>query len=105
MYLVPVDEMKIEELVKPERLSSQQDISIGVTSDWGQISELALAGKVYGVIIHHAAINQVDISELQYLFNHKRLVVATIGIPANKLANIIGELSNFNDESYKCSNN
>gem|GEM_PF-6700076 len=43
------------------------------------------------VIIHHAAVNQVDSEELQYLYHHKRLVVVGIGISTDKMEEMIDE--------------
>lgn len=109
MYLIPEDETKIEDLVKPETLANQTDIWIETTSDWRQVSRLATDGKVYAVIIHHAAVNQVDLEELQYLIQHKRLVVAAIGIPTDQLSEMMGELSSLQEsfangcKGYLCS--
>ena len=100
MYLVPEDETQVEELVKSETLVSQTDIWIETISDWGQISRLVADEKVYAVIIHHTAVNQVNLEELQHLIQNKRLVVATIGIPADQLSEMMGELPSFYDESF-----
>ncbi|MCP4368152.1 MAG: hypothetical protein GY797_08625 [Deltaproteobacteria bacterium] len=97
MYLVPADETKIEYLVKPDRFVNQKDVTVGVTSDWGYISRFANRGSVYAIIIHHAAVDQVNRAELKDLYRHKRLVVVGIGIPTNQFARIIDHPS-FHDE-------
>ena len=99
MYLVPEDETMIEDLVKPERLASQTDIWIETTSDWEQISQLATDGKLFAVIIHHAAVNHVDLEELQDLFQHHRLVVVGIGASTKQWAEMVG-MPNFYDEFF-----
>jgi hypothetical protein len=105
MYLIPADKTKLEDLVTPDKLlTNQQELSIGVTSDWGHVNQLANEGKTKAVIIHHAAIDQVVQEELEYLFKRERFVVAGIGIPSNKLAEMVGVPSLGDDRNvYKTS--
>jgi hypothetical protein len=99
IYLIPADETKLEGLVTPNKLAKQYNtLPIGVTSDWETINQLALAGKTYGVIIHHAAVDQINLRELQYLFKRKGFVVAGIGIPGDELANLVGVSSMYNEQ-------
>lgn len=105
MYLIPADMTKLEELVTPDKLlANQHELSIGVTSDWGHVNQLANEGKTKAVIIHHAATDQVVQEELEHLFKRERFVVVGIGIPSNKLAEMVGVPSLGDDRNvYKTS--
>ncbi len=100
VYLIPTNEAEIKKLVSPEQvLTSEQNLSVVVTSNWEVFNKLVSEGQIQAIIIHYAAIEQVNQQELQKLFDDKHLVVIGIDIPGDKLAEMIGKPDFYNEKS------
>jgi hypothetical protein len=104
MYLVPEDVSLVEDSLTPESLINEATRPLGVTSRWQPISELASKQALQALIIHHAAVPDVDQAELQTLFRRQGLVVVGVGIPGDELAQLVGMpqlyTSNWSDDGF-----
>lgn len=89
MYLIPKDDSQIDNKVRPERLRQVGITQIGDTTEWKTIESLFSEDKLDALIIHHASLPSVNVSELQDIFM-TGVPVAGIGIHGKELADILG---------------
>lgn len=103
MYLTPKDSGRIEKNLTHTSLFQGSDLQVGYTSDWNVIRDQVSKDQLHALVIHHAALETAKQKELQGWFR-KGLVVAGIGIPAKKLADVL-DMPNLNvwgdQETYK----
>jgi hypothetical protein len=90
MLLIPSDLGAIEEKFKPKNLVQLGILDLGVTTEWKTISELAESGQLKALIIHHAALSNVNRGELSSWFRNDRLVLTGLGIQGDVLAELVG---------------
>lgn len=100
MLFIPSDPQTIEEKFDPEKLVELGVLDLGVTTEWQAISELAKAGQLEGLIIHHAALDKVNSDELSSWFRNDKLVLTGLGIQGDQLAEIVGMPGLFSAPSW-----
>lgn len=110
LYFVPEDEGKLESRLTPDSLSrstalENHDLTISTTSSWENAQEMISSQNVKAILIHHAALDLINRSELQNFFENQDLVVTGIGIPGLELAEFLGHPALFTstwpaDEGY-----
>lgn len=94
VYFIPEDEGKIESRLTPDSLSrstalENHNLTISTTSRWENARDVISSQNVKAILIHHAAFDLVNRSELQDFFENEDVVVTGVGIPGLELAEFL----------------
>lgn len=97
-------ELTVERFLEDKKLLEKHDLSLEAASDWQVVENSLLNQDLDALILHHSAISEVNVQELQTAMD-KGLVVTGIGIPGLELAELLGDPALFTsvwspDEGY-----
>ncbi|MDX1665071.1 MAG: hypothetical protein R3272_14865 [Candidatus Promineifilaceae bacterium] len=90
MFFIPDDPALLEPEVAVERLRDEAPYPLGFTSRWAVVEMLARRDRLDALMIHHAALEEVDWEAVQQWLLREGVVVGGLGIPGDELAERVG---------------
>jgi hypothetical protein len=90
LFFIPEDQTLLEPEVAVERLRDAAPYPVGFTPRWSEVEALARQHGMDALMIHYAAIAEVDWDVVQQWFQSEAIVVGGLGIPGEELAELVG---------------
>jgi hypothetical protein len=90
LFFIPEDQTLLEPEVAVERLRDAAPYPVGFTPRWSEVEALASRDELDALMIHHAALAEVDWDVVQQWFQREGIVVGGLGIPGEELAELVG---------------